>query len=57
MRTIIGIPIPCSEDWKKMEPTEQGAYCGKCQFDVIDFTAKQPEEIRAILKLRSGQKT
>ncbi|NOQ72590.1 MAG: hypothetical protein GQ574_11340 [Crocinitomix sp.] len=57
MKTNIGISSPCSEDWNKMEPTERGAYCGKCQFDVIDFTAKQPEEIREILKLRSGEKT
>lgn len=57
MKSKIGIPSPCSEDWNKMQPTEKGAYCGKCQFDVIDFTAKQPEEIREILKLRSGQKT
>ncbi len=57
MKSKIGIPSPCSEDWNKMQPTEKGAYCGKCQFDVIDFTAKQPEEIREILILRSGQKT
>jgi hypothetical protein len=57
MKSKIGIPNPCSEDWNKMKPTERGAYCGKCQFDVIDFTAMQPEEIRHTLKLRSGQKT
>ncbi|MFT5824449.1 MAG: hypothetical protein ACI8ZM_005717 [Crocinitomix sp.] len=57
MKTNIGIPSPCSEDWKKMQPTDRGAYCGKCQIDVIDFSAKQPEEIREILEQRSGQKT
>lgn len=57
MKSKIGIPNPCSENWNEMKTTERGAYCGKCQFDVIDFTAMQPEEIRSTLKVRSGQKT
>jgi hypothetical protein len=57
MKSSISIPKPCSEDWNKMAPTEKGAFCGKCQFDVIDFTNKQPEEIRSILKNNSGKKT
>jgi len=57
MKTSVSIPNPCSEDWNKMTPTDRGAFCGKCQFDVIDFTGKQPEEIRSILKENAGQKT
>lgn len=57
MKSTIGIPDPCSEDWNKMTPTDKGAYCGKCQFDVIDFTQMSPEQIRETLKENSGKKT
>ncbi len=57
MKSKIGIPNPCSEDWNKMKPTERGAYCGKCQIDVIDFSRMEPEEIRAVLTKRNGEKT
>jgi hypothetical protein len=57
MKSIINIPNPCSEDWTKMTPTTKGAFCGACQFEVTDFTNKDPEEIRAILKANAGKKT
>ncbi|MEO9530945.1 MAG: hypothetical protein ABJG68_05520 [Crocinitomicaceae bacterium] len=57
MKSTISIPSPCSEDWNKMTPTDKGAFCGKCQFEVIDFTGKEPEEIKRILKERSGART
>jgi len=57
MKTAFNIPNPCSEDWSKMTPTEKGAYCDKCQFEVIDFTAMEPEEIKATLKAQAGKKT
>ncbi len=34
----IAIPKPCSEDWNKMAPNEQGRFCSHCQKTVIDFT-------------------
>lgn len=45
----VNIPSPCHEDWNKMTPTAQGAFCGKCQIDVIDFSEKSNSEIKAIL--------
>jgi hypothetical protein len=57
MTSKITISNPCSEDWNQMKPTDRGAYCSKCQFDVIDFTAMQPDEIRAVLTSRKGEKT
>jgi hypothetical protein len=45
----IHIPEPCDENWDKMTPTEQGAFCKKCAIDVMDFTKKSPFEIRNIL--------
>jgi len=55
--TKISMPNPCPEDWQKMTPTDKGAFCIKCQFEVIDFTKKSPEEIRFILKENTGKKT
>lgn len=57
MKTSFNIPNPCSEDWSKMTPTQKGAYCDKCQFEVIDFTAMEPEQIKATLKAQAGKKT
>lgn len=34
----ITIPTPCTEDWNKMNPQEQGRFCNSCQKCVIDFT-------------------
>ncbi len=54
----ISIPEPCSEDWSKMTPTEQGAFCQKCALEVTDFTNKSPLEIKSILtgKIESKQR-
>lgn len=45
----IYIPEPCFEDWDKMTPTEQGAFCGVCSKDVIDFSNRSDEEIQKYL--------
>jgi hypothetical protein len=55
MKKIV-IPNPCSEDWGQMTPTEKGAFCNKCNLEVIDFTKKSPEEIRETLTLSMGKK-
>lgn len=55
MKKIV-IPNPCAEDWSQMSPTEKGAFCNKCNLEVIDFTKKTPEEIRETLNLAMGKK-
>lgn len=45
----IGIQTPCSENWNAMTPTEKGAFCQKCAFEVHDFTHSTSEEIRETL--------
>jgi hypothetical protein len=57
LKTKIGIPKPCPENWDDMNPTEKGAFCTKCAFEVIDFTDKSPEDIRTVLTNRSGLTT
>lgn len=42
----ISIPEPCSEDWDKMMPTENGRFCLSCSKTVIDFSSMLPEEIQ-----------
>jgi hypothetical protein len=39
------IPQPCQEDWNKMTPTLQGAFCSSCQKTVIDFTKLSDDEV------------
>lgn len=39
------IPSPCSEDWNKMTPTEQGAFCAKCTKEVLDCTSLSSKQI------------
>lgn len=51
----ISIDKPCGEDWSKMNPTEQGAFCQKCAIDVIDFTQKTPSEVKEILRQNQGK--
>jgi hypothetical protein len=53
----ISIPVPCAENWDGMSPTEKGAFCQKCNHEVIDFTKKSPEEIRETLFQRSTART
>ena len=51
----ISIEKPCQENWGAMTPSEQGAFCGKCQIDVIDFSDKSPVEIKLILQENVGK--
>lgn len=41
----ISIPQPCSEDWNKMTPQEQGRFCDSCQKCVVDFTGFTDEQL------------
>ena len=55
MRKTVSIEKPCHEDWSKMNPTQKGAFCAKCQVDVVDFSQKSNEEIKEILNLNAGK--
>ena len=45
----ISIPKPCHEDWNKMTPDQQGAFCKVCNKSVHDFSMKTAEEVEKIL--------
>ncbi|OXA90688.1 energy transducer TonB [Flavobacterium hibernum] len=42
----LSIPEPCTENWDKMTPNENGRFCLSCSKTVIDFTEMLPEEIQ-----------
>jgi hypothetical protein len=42
----IYIPEPCHEDWDKMNPNQQGAFCKVCSKTVVDFSDKKGSEIQ-----------
>lgn len=42
----ITIPEPCTEDWDKMTPSENGRFCLSCSKTVVDFTSMLPNEIQ-----------
>jgi hypothetical protein len=48
----ISIKKPCHENWDNMTPNEQGAFCHKCVKNVIDFSEKTVEEIKAFFTMK-----
>lgn len=51
----IHIPNPCSENWEMMFPQEKGRFCSVCNKCVIDFTQKQPNEIRQMIDEKNDE--
>ncbi len=52
----ITIPQPCSEDWNKMTPQEQGRFCDSCRKCVVDFTNFSDTELYQYLIENKGKK-
>lgn len=42
---VLTLPQPCSEDWNKMTPEEQGRYCASCNKIITDFTTFTDKEL------------
>lgn len=36
---------PCHENWDKMNPVQQGRFCGSCQKQVVDFSVMSDREL------------
>lgn len=51
----VNIPKPCNENWGEMSPAQRGAFCQTCAIDVIDFSNKNPEEVKETLKANIGK--
>jgi hypothetical protein len=49
------IPQPCNENFAAMTPTEQGAFCSKCETNTFDFRNKNTEQIKQILRAHVGK--
>ena len=43
---MLEIKEPCHENWNEFTPTQKGAFCDKCQIDVIDFSQKSNQELK-----------
>jgi len=52
----VSIPTPCSEDWNKMLPDQQGRFCLSCAKSVVDFTVMNDDEVRGYLLNNAGSK-
>jgi hypothetical protein len=50
----LSIANPCSENWNSFAATAQGAFCGSCQKEVIDFTTMTDAEVMAYFQQRHG---
>lgn len=55
MMKNIHIPKPCNENWEIMSPQGKGRFCSVCNKCVIDFTQKQPEEIKQFFVERKDE--
>ncbi len=53
----IAINEPCHEDWDKMTPNEQGAFCLACQKTVVDFSSKTIAEIKSFFTLKPKEES
>ncbi len=56
MNPSYSIQKPCTEDWGKMNPEQQGRHCQVCCKTVIDFSKKSNTEIVDFLKTNSDKK-
>lgn len=53
----ISIPNPCTEDWNKMTPAEQGRFCSSCRKCVMDFTTFSDKQLYEYMLAHKEQKT
>jgi hypothetical protein len=56
MNPSYSINKPCTEDWGKMTPEQQGRHCQVCCKTVVDFSQKTDSEIVDFLKTNSEKK-
>src|SRR5690606_34654257 len=51
----ISIPRPCTQDWNKMTPQQQGRFCDSCQKCVVDFTGFTDEQLIKYINQNKSQ--
>ncbi len=52
---ILKIESPCSQDWNKMQASEQGKFCQNCKKSVIDFKYSSDAAIAKEIKAAKGE--
>ncbi len=55
MKERLKITKPCFENWNEFTPTQQGAFCSKCQINVKDFTNMSNQDIKTYLDENRGK--
>jgi len=48
------IDSPCSQDWDRMSPEDQGRFCASCKKTVVDLTSMDDREVLDWLTRRQG---
>jgi hypothetical protein len=56
MTPTFSINKPCTEDWGKMSPEQQGRHCQVCCKTVVDFSEKTDSQIVDFLKTNAEKK-
>ena len=51
----ITVPVPCQEEWSKMNPSSNGRHCDNCCKTVVDFTGWTVQNIADYLKKRRSE--
>ncbi|MFT5823647.1 MAG: hypothetical protein ACI8ZM_004909 [Crocinitomix sp.] len=52
--SYFSIPKPCSADWNKMTPTEQGAFCTQCNKEVVDLYPVPSDQIKKTIASKNN---
>lgn len=49
------LSFSCNEDWNKMDPTERGKFCSRCQKEIFDYSKMNKDQFEE--KLASNEIT
>ena len=53
---MLKIKNSCKENWNEFTPTQKGAFCSKCNTNVIDFSKLSNQQLISYLNNRAGSK-
>lgn len=53
----LNVKTPCTENYNRFSPTQQGGFCDSCEKEVIDFSTMNSQEIINHFKINKSQNT